>query len=168
MTPQDDGQELRRVMRNIPSPVAVLTFASADGPRGVTIGSFTSLSLDPPLVSFNLMDGRTAEEFLKAQYFGIHVLNNIQSELSDHFARPDLTSEEQFKEVEIEATNEGVPSLTTCMAVLICRKYEVLNAGDHILILGEVLRSKLNNEVNPLLYYQRSYHEIREVKLIEE
>ena len=162
-----DGQELRLVMRNVPSPVAILTFAGKDGPRGVTIGSFTSLSLDPPLISFNLMEGRTAEDLLRGHYFGIHVLRNDQGALSDHFALPDLSSNAQFEGVEYSMTPEGVPELSDCMAILVCRVYDAISAGDHSLILGNVLRASLLSSANPLLYFQRAYHEIKAIRTVE-
>lgn len=162
-----DGQNLRRVMRHIPAPVAVLTYSTEQELRGVTIGSFTSLSLDPPLISFNLMEGKTANDFLHVEYFGIHVLKNDQAMLSEHFAIPDMRGEDQFGQVDYYLSPEGVPVLEDCVSLLICSVYEVLKTGDHSLILGKVVRADLIEPANPLLYYQQAYFKICETGILE-
>ena len=78
-----DGERLRAVMRHVASPVTVVTFASEAGPRGVTIGSFTSLSLEPPLVCFNLnKESSVYEELTCAEAFVVHILADTQAYLS--------------------------------------------------------------------------------------
>ena len=168
MIHQFDGQAFRQVMRHVPSPVAVLTYTGDDGPRGVTIGSFTSLSLSPPLVSFNLMQGKTSEDLIKRTYFGIHILRGDQGALSDHFALPDLSSAAQFGSINYSNTPEGVPALTNCLACLICSIYDAISAGDHSLILGNVLQATLVDPSNPLIYCQRAYHEISATDTVNE
>ena len=155
------GDDFRSLMRHIPSPVMVLTFESQAGPRGVTIGSFASVSLDPPLVSFNLMSsGSSAEDIQGVSFFAIHVLRNDQADMSEHFAQPDLSSETQFKKVGYVYSSENVPVIDDCLAYMICELHDIVTAGDHSLILGTVLRAEVISSSKPLLYFQRSYHEI--------
>ena len=161
MTGYIGSDDFRSLMRHVPSPVMVLTYESQDGPRGVTIGSFASVSLDPPLVSFNLMkDGSSADDIQQVSYFAIHILRNDQAEMSEHFAQPDLPSDEQFGDVNYKYSEENVPVIGDCLAVMICSLYDIISAGDHSLILGKVNRAKEINPTKPLLYFQRSYREV--------
>ncbi|MDZ4699562.1 MAG: flavin reductase family protein [Rhodothermales bacterium] len=153
-----DSRALRAVMRHVPSPVTVVTLAGADGPRGVTIGSFASVSLDPPLVSFNVgIESSIHPHVAAADRFAIHVLHAGQVDVSRHFAQPDLASRSQF--VDIAHTDfDGLPVLSDALAVLICRRYAVYPAGDHSLVLAEV-EAILDPALDalPLLYYRQSY-----------
>ncbi len=153
-----DGAALRAVMRHVPSPVTVVSFAAADGPRGVTIGSFASVSLDPPLVSFNVsIDSSIHPSLVGAERFAIHILHAGQAELSRHFAQPDLVSSAQFAGIAYREV-DGVPVLRDALAVLICRRYAVHPAGDHSLMLGEV-ETILDPALDalPILYFRQSY-----------
>lgn len=161
MTGYIGGEDFRSLMRHVPSPVMILTYESQEGPRGVTIGSFASVSLEPPLVSFNLMkDGSSADDIQQVSCFAIHILRNDQSKVSEHFAQPDLPSRTQFENVIYEYSKENVPIIEDCLAVMVCSLYDIISAGDHSLILGKVNRAKIINPAKPLLYFQRSYHEV--------
>lgn len=154
-----DGAALRAVMRHVPSPVTVVTLAGADGPRGVTIGSFVSVSLDPPLVSFNVrIDGTIHPHLLEAERFNIHILHAGQAALSNRFARPDATSEEQFEGLDYRQEPGMPPVLTDALAVFHCRPFALHPAGDHTLVLAEVEAiDAREEEMVPLLYYRQSY-----------
>ncbi len=162
MAEQISGDDLRRLMRHVPSPVTVLTYSGKDGKRGVTIGSFTSVSLSPPLVSFNIMKGSSTYSELvnPLTRFAIHLLQGNQSHVSERFAIPDLTSEAQFEHISFDLSPEGLPIIKDCIAVLVCAVYDTIVAGDHSIVIGEVLRAISQNEGRPLLYFQRAYHEI--------
>ena len=153
--------DFREVMRRIPSPVMVLTFMSDGEPRGVTIGSFTSLSLNPPLISFNLMSGSTTtKEFKFVEDFAIHVLSDEQADLSNHFATPELSSGAQFNSIRYTCPLESVPVLEDVALVMICKVYELVTAGDHIIVIGELTRADISDSPNPLLYFKRAYHKV--------
>jgi flavin reductase (DIM6/NTAB) family NADH-FMN oxidoreductase RutF len=150
---------LRAVMRRVASPVTVVTVASGRERRGATIGSFTSVSLDPPLVSFNV---QKASSFYAAisntDAFAIHLLTEGQAELANHFALPDLTSEAQFRDVpHDQPAPDRPPILDGTFGVLHCRRYAVHDAGDHALFIGRVERVVEAGGEGPLLYYARSY-----------
>ena len=164
MTGYIGGEDFRRWMRHVPSPVMVLTYESQDGPRGVTIGSFASVSLKPPLISFNLMkDGSSADDMQQLPYFAIHILRNDQAKISEHFAQPDIASHEQFESMNYEYSKENVPVLKDCLAVMVCSLHDIISAGDHSLILGKVIHANVINPAKPLLYFQRSYHEVGDI-----
>lgn len=152
---------LRAVMRRVASPVTVVT-AAADGVlRGATIGSFTSVSLEPPLVSFNVQKGSSLHDvLLAADAFAVHLLGDDQADLATHFALPDLTSAEQFRNIaHAHATNEP-PLVHGVFGVLHCRAWAVHDAGDHSLFLGRVERVTEGEAAGPLLYFDRTYRAV--------
>ncbi len=155
------GEELRAVMRHVPSPVTILAFPGPDGPRGITIGSFTSVSLDPPLVSFNIMlESSMHDVLLETQHYAIHVLREDQVTLSERFAIPNISSAEQFDGVAHRIGNDEIPIIDGILASLKCRSHTVVPAGDHSLFIGEVLEINEAASGKPLLYYQQSYRKV--------
>jgi 3-hydroxy-9,10-secoandrosta-1,3,5(10)-triene-9,17-dione monooxygenase reductase component len=156
-----DGESLRHFMRRVPCPVTVVTAANADEMRGITIGSFTSVSLDPPLICFNVArDAQMHDLIVSAPRFAVHLLGSDQAVIANHFAIPDLPAGAQFESVSF-ATNEfGLPILDEVLAVVYCNRYAVYDAGDHSLILGEVTDIQRFREGTPLLYFDRTYREI--------
>lgn len=155
------GDMLRAVMRRVASPVTVVTVASEYERRGATIGSFTSVSLDPPLISFNVQkDSSLHDVLIGAPSFAVHLLSAAQADLANHFALPDLTSAEQFRDVPYQAAPDGSPILSGVFGVLFCEPYAVHDAGDHSLVLGRVLHVTEAEAAGPLLYYDRSYRAV--------
>lgn len=161
-----EGEVLRAVMRHVASPVTVVTAAAGGEVRGATIGSFTSASLAPPLVSFNVTKGSQIHEILmRAERFAVHLLAHDQAHLAEHFARPELSGEAQFAPVPHARARAGAPPvLEGAAAVLHCRRWAVYDAGDHDLLLGRVERVEEREAPEPLLYFARTYRAVgREV-----
>lgn len=158
------GEMLRAVMRHVASPVTVVTAAAGGEVRGATIGSFTSVSLDPPLVSFNVTKGSQLHALLlRAEHFAVHLLARDQAVLAEHFAQPDLAPEAQFGPVPHAQPHPDAPPILAGVAgVLHCRRWAVYDAGDHDLFLGRVLRVDEQDAPEPLLYYARSYRAVGE------
>ena len=155
------GEDLRTVMRHVPSPVTIVTCASPEGAKGITIGSFTSVSLDPPLISFNVMHASSMHDALrKATGYVVHVLGEDQMALSERFSIPELSSAEQFEGVEHHLDNDAIPLLDNVLATLKCRPFNAVPAGDHTLFIGEVREANPMNAGKPLLYYQQSYRKV--------
>ena len=154
------GDDLRAVMRHVPSPVVVVTFLTSAGAKGITIGSFTSVSLDPALISFNVMHTSTMHDALmQAERFAVQILRDDQVDLSERFSIPDLNSNEQFGDVP-HRVEGGLPLIDGVLATLRCRPFNVIQAGDHSLIIGEVIEIDAVERGAPLLYYQQSYRKI--------
>ncbi|MEM8556814.1 MAG: flavin reductase family protein [Bacteroidota bacterium] len=155
------GDALRRAMRHVASPVTVVTTRAGGLARGATIGSFTSVSLDPPLVSFNVIHGTGLHGVLtKAEAFCVHLLHAEQGDLATRFAMPDLTSAEQLDGLDVQYNAAGVPVIAGTMGVLHCRLWARHVAGDHDLVLGQVERIEEGVGEEPLLYYARSYRTV--------
>jgi len=148
-------------MRRLPFPVAIATTAIGKKKRGVTIGSFTSVSMQPPLISFNIDKGSQIHDLIyRATHYAIHLPQPDQSSLCDHFAQPGQSSEEQFGNIDHYRSAYGNPILKGIPTVIQCRAYERFAAGDHTLLLGEVLEIEQDSESPSVLYHNRSYHTI--------
>lgn len=146
-------------MRQVPSPVVVVTARGATEARGITIGSFTSVALDPPLISFNV--GREAQMHRvmeSCERYAVHVIGEGQAYLAKHFATPDLTGAEQLESVPHRFDAHGTPVLHGVTAVLHCVPHGAMDAGDHTLYVGRVVEVDVpDDEGRAVLYHQRTY-----------
>lgn len=151
----------RDAMSRFASGVTILTGILPDGrPAGVTASAFTSVSLDPPLVSVCL-DKATAclDAFIHGSHFAIHILNEGQKDLSNHFAQRSL---EKFATIDYRIGTCGCPVLEGCLAVIECVRTAVHDAGDHFLIIGRVESLNTDEEGAPLLHFRGAYHRLAE------
>ena len=156
-----DGDKLRMTMRRVPSPVTIVTAAGPDEMRGITVGSFTSVSLDPPLVSFNVaLDAQMYDLIVEAEHFVVHILSDRQAQLSTHFAVPDRSGEEQFAPFPYRLDANGTPILEDVLAVFFCAHYATYPAGDHTLVVGQVFDIAASVDGSPLVYFDRSYRRL--------
>jgi 3-hydroxy-9,10-secoandrosta-1,3,5(10)-triene-9,17-dione monooxygenase reductase component len=156
-----DGEALRSVMRRVASPVAVVTAVGAGEMRGMTIDSLTSVSLDPPLISFTVArDAQMHPVLTEAESFAVHVVGVHQIRLCERFAEPDRRSSEQFAGVLYGFDVDGNPVLGGALAVLRCRHHALVTAGDHTIVIGRVAEIRQHEGGAPLLYYNRSYRSV--------
>ena len=154
-----DGEALRSVMRVFPQGVVVVTAAPEGGEqRGITVSSFMSVSLDPPLVVICIMKQAKAHGAIEsAGSFAVNILAEDQGAISDHFATPNLSSEEQFATVAHEKRSGRPPPIGGCLGYLDCTVEDRVAAGDHTLFVGEVQGGKVLSESRPLVFYSRRY-----------
>ncbi len=145
---------LREVMRTFPQGVVVVTAMGGEGARGITVSSFLSLSLEPPRVLVSIWKESRAHEAIARGRFTVSILAEDQGALSDHFARPNLTSEEQFRDVAVEGEP---PKLAGCLSYLDCRVVEEVVASDHTLFIGDVEKATVGVEGRPLVFFSRQY-----------
>lgn len=131
-----DGQEMRSVLRAHPAGVAVLTAADGDGPVGVTVTSFASVSTGPALVSVMLADTSTTWARVKdCDRFGVQLLGAHQTELARRFAQPG----DRFAPPTVwQPGPHGVPLLDGCLGWLVCSSHRQVRLGDHHLLVGGV------------------------------
>ena len=153
-----EGRVFRAAMRRVPSPVVVVTAAGADEARGITIGSFTSVALNPPLVSFNVgRESRMYEVMESCSRFAVNVLGEEQAALATRFAEPDLTGPEQFENVPHTRDAYGTPLLDDVTARLHCTPHDAVPAGDHVLYVGLVVGVDEQPDRGAVLYYKSGY-----------
>lgn len=153
-----DPRALRTAFGQFATGITVVTTTDENGaPVGLTANSFTSVSLDPPLVLFCL-DRRSASlgRFLSAPCFGINVLGSTQQALSSRFASRSV--EDRFAGVGWTLQSSGVPWLEGAVARFACDIHGIHDAGDHLVFIGHVRHFDTNAETEPLLYFQGRYH----------
>ena len=147
-----DVHEFRRALSCFATGVAVVTALDADGAKaGMTISSFNSVSLDPPLVLWSIAeDSYSYKVFIEAQYFAVNVLAMHQKDLSARFAQ---TGADKFEGIEVREGLNGVPILPEYAACFECRTEHRYEGGDHKIIVGRVLRFE-DREADPLIFYR--------------
>ncbi|XP_064607352.1 uncharacterized protein LOC135471863 isoform X2 [Liolophura sinensis] len=161
-------EKFRKAMSKVPQPVVVVStaeFNENEGRwmrRGVTCASFTSVSLDPPVVSFCVNRTSRFHNILqKSKHFAINVLSCDQVQYGVHFSKPALEDKNQFESVPFEEGLEGVPVISGCSAVLECQAHAVHSVGDHQVWYGTVLRVLLHEHAQQsLLYFTSSYRSV--------
>lgn len=154
---------LTEAMRQLPFPVTVVTAAIGKEKRGITVGSFTSLSLSPPLISFNIDHGAQIHKLLtRATHFAVHISQPEQAELCDHFSISGQSCEEQFGTVDHYRNAYGSPILNNFSTVIQCQAYDKFEAGDHTIIVGQVVEVEQQDQSAGVLYYDRSYRSVGE------
>lgn len=153
--------ELRSVLRQWASGVTIVT-AGLDGVlHGMTVSSFSSVSLEPPLISVNI-ERRTRTHSLMndAGAFAVSILANDQQGLAQHFGGGVPDTEERLEGIAHRLGALGSPLLEGCLASLECRVHATLPAGTHTVFVGEVTTYDVDRDRKPLLYWQRHFRAI--------
>jgi len=135
-----DSSHFRHVLGHMPTGVVVVTGVSAEGePAGVTIGSFASVSLDPPLVGFfHGTNSRTWPLIAQSGSFCVNVLAQSQEELCWRFSKEATDGGDRFDEIDYTLSPNGSPVLPGVLAWIDCSIESVTPAGDHFFVLGRV------------------------------
>ncbi|WP_432157405.1 MULTISPECIES: flavin reductase family protein [unclassified Streptomyces] len=152
---------LRSVFRRHAAGVAVITAPGAGGPAGFTATSLTSVSADPPMLSFGI--GTRASSWpavSRADHVGVHILSEHQRDLAATFAR---SGADRFgPPTSWREGPEGVPVLDDVLAWLVCRVVARVPAGDHRIVLAEVVVGDPTGAGRPLLYHQGAFTALRD------
>src|SRR5215469_7559360 len=152
-----DSRAFRDALGCFPTGVAVVTAGQADQGEhiGITVNSFTSVSLSPPLVLW-CMDRRSYRHdiFAQANGFTVSILGTGHKDVSARLARP---GEHSLDGIALLETELGPPALADSLAVFECAAEKKLEAGDHTIFLGRVLRFFRPSESPPLVFFQGRY-----------
>lgn len=148
--PFSDSRTFRATLGCFPTGVAIVTTLSAtNSPVGLTVSSFNSVSLYPPLVLWSLArSSECLEDFQARRGFAINILSQEQTDLCNRFAQP---HNNRFEGVNWYASSEGLPILTGVSAVMMCKTHAVHDGGDHEIYLGKVI-SHAHSENAPMVY----------------
>jgi flavin reductase (DIM6/NTAB) family NADH-FMN oxidoreductase RutF len=150
-----DGGEFRRVLGQFPTGVTVVTAATDEGPAGMAIGSFTSVSLDPPLVMFcPARDSSSWARIRTGPSFRVNVLGDHQKSVCDTFAGRD---DDKFAAIEVRTEATGAPVITGSLAWIDCEYHAVHNGGDHDIVVGLVKALGTEHDGGPLLFFRGGY-----------
>lgn len=153
--PPFDSARYRQVLGHFPTGVTVVTAAGTPFPVGMSVGSFASVSLDPPLVGFFAgKDSTTWPDIEAAGAFCVNILSDEQEELSRRFATKD---EDKFTGIGWSPAGSGAPLLDGVLAWIDCEIAEVVDAGDHVCVLGRVLDLGTGVDGGPLVFYRGGY-----------
>ncbi len=154
-----DAFTFRQACSQFASGVAVATVRAEDGtPHGLTVSSFTPVSVAPPLILVCIDYQCTcADRFRSSPYFAVNILTERQRDLSVAFA---AKPEGRFEGVPYAPGLGGAPLLEGALAVIECRRERLAEAGDHMVLFGEVLRADVRGG-DPLVYFQRAYRALR-------
>ena len=150
-----DTAAFRRALSCFATGVAVVTALDRDGDKiGITINSFSSVSLDPPLVLWSIAEeSQNYEVFAQAKDFAVHVLAAHQADLVDRFAQRDR---DQFEGIQCRDGRHGVPILPDWAACFECSTEHIYPGGDHEIIVGRVHRFEAR-DADPLVLYRSEF-----------
>ena len=154
-----DPRQFRDVLGSYPTGVCVITAQGADGARhGLVVGSFTSISLDPPLVGF-FPDKRSSTwtRIESVGRFCVNVLGSAQVDLCRRFA---ARGGDKFADLAHGHSPSGQPLLDDAVAWIDCTIERVVEVGDHWLVVGAVEAMGHRDEGAPLLFFRGGYHDL--------
>lgn len=159
-----DPENLRAAMRAWSAGVTVVTAVHAGVKHGMTVNSFTSISLDPALVTISLQQSTRTHEFVsKSRAFGITILSKEQAKISDLFAGRMSGVEDRFADLQTETLITGSPLIVGGLAWLDCRVVETFDAGMNTLFIAEVVAASGSGDGVPLIYHNRKYWGLSEL-----
>lgn len=150
-----DIRAYREALGSFPTGVAVVTVAASSAHVGITVNSFTSVSLDPPLVLW-CMDKRSGRHdvFAAAPAFTVNILGTEHKAVSARLARP---GEHALTDLPLLTTELGPPALADALAVFECITERMVDAGDHTILIGHVQRFSRPSASAPLVFYSGRY-----------
>ena len=154
-----DSRTLRDALGCFATGVTVVTCLDSEGaPVGLTANSFTSVSLDPPLLLVCIAkQAASAEAMVGASHFAVNVLQKEQQPASIRFA---TRHEDRFGPNDWSPGEYGAPVLDQSLGVFECEAYKVHDAGDHHMLIGHVLKARFDACLDPLLYFRGSYRRL--------
>lgn len=144
-------------MRVFPQGVTVVTTASEGSPRGLTVSSFTSVSLEPPLVLFSIAKSSAIHETMRtSKSFAVNFLAEDQKSVSDRFAGRTI-AKDRFEGIGFTAGKTGSPIIKGVRAAIECTQWKTFDGGDHTIVVGEVVSAVNFRSKRPLVYYSQQY-----------
>jgi flavin reductase (DIM6/NTAB) family NADH-FMN oxidoreductase RutF len=160
---QNEIDKFRLVMRQWASGISVVSTRYNQIDHGMTVSSFSSVSIEPQLVTISLMkNSRTHDFVISAKIFGITILSETQEEISKIFAGLIPETENRFNGLETWTLITGSPFLKDGLAYLDCRLIDVYDFGTNSLFIGEVVATEVGNGGRPLLYFDQQFHLLQE------
>lgn len=151
-----DPAVFREVLGSYPTGVCVISALDAEGqPTGMVVGTFTSVSLDPPLVGFLPDKGSSSwPKIEETGHFCVNVLGSDQQQVCRQVA---AKGPDKFIDVKYELSANNLPIITDALANIECVLHSVTDAGDHWFVLGSVLSMKTARDADPMLFHRGRY-----------
>lgn len=156
-----EPETLRTVMRHWTTGVAILTARDGAQAHGMTVNSFTSVSLEPPLVLVSVEHSTRTHTLVEhSRAFAISILGEHQSALSDHFAGRHTETTDRLNGLPTFTAITGAPILRENIGYLDCVVTAAHLAGTHTLFIGEVVAAQSAGDAAPLVYFNRDYRSL--------
>lgn len=158
----NDSRFFREVLASYPTGVCVITARNADGAKfGLVVGSFTSISLNPPLVGF--FPGKRSRSWAGIKQAGRFCVNILGAHQADLCRRFSTRFDERFANLEHGASPAGMPLLEGTLGWIDCRIEQVVEVGDHWLVVGAVEDLGAGTDDSPLMFFRGGYHDLAEL-----
>jgi len=159
-----DAATFRQALGQWPSGVSVVTTVFDGRRHGMTASSFSSVSLDPPLVSICVARGMTSHDLIAAAgSFAVNILARDQVDVGKRFAGLTAGVDDRFAGLDVTTAETGCPLLPLVLAWLDCRVRHAYDGGDHTIFVGEVLAAATPRIAPPLLYHSRAWGQFADV-----
>lgn len=154
-----DENELRSTLGNFATGVTVVTMNAGEEDHGMTVNSFASVSLDPPLVLYNADKETDSHDFTrKAGNYAVNILTAEQEWISNRFAGEHKEMDEPFEDIETRRETTGALVFENALAYLDCTLYESYEAGDHTIYVGHVEDIGVQRpDADPLTFFRADY-----------
>lgn len=155
---EEQTRELRNALGNFATGITVITTVDDNGlPQGMTANSFSSVSLEPPLVSWCVgKESRLFDLFQTAEYFAVNILSSGQEFLSQLFSGPD---EDKFQQVPWHSGTHNLPLLDDCACQFQCKIEHRYPGGDHCILIGQILEYT-STPLSPLIFHGGQYRKL--------
>lgn len=155
----ESGRELRNALGTFATGVTIITTVTGDGERiGMTVNSFSSVSLDPPLILFSVSrNAYSLGSLLETGRYMINVLSEEDREVSTRFAK---ALSEKWAEVDFRRGPGNLPVLESALSRFECELHVHHEAGDHVVLICRVIDFEVHRTARPLLFFQGKYHEL--------
>ncbi len=151
-----DPAEFRQVLGNYPTGVCAITALGSDGkPAGMVVGTFTSVSLDPPLVGF--LPDKSSSSWPKIEQAGRFCVNVLASDQMEVCGQIAAKGDDKFARIDFEVTANDLPVIAGALATIECTIHSVSEAGDHWFVLGNVLNMAVTREGDPMVFHCGRY-----------
>ena len=148
-------KDFKKTMSKFTTGITVVCVKNGTKVYGKTVNSFNSLSLKPPLVLFSLGNNSSSIKiFKKSKYLSINILSNKQKSLSDHFSK----KFQKNTEVNFFEGINNILNIKGCVANLECKLEDKIKKGDHTIFICKVIKTKYNDKLKPLSYYNSKYY----------
>jgi flavin reductase (DIM6/NTAB) family NADH-FMN oxidoreductase RutF len=157
-----DPDRYRQATGCFATGVTVVTVRSNDMDHGMTVNSFASVSLDPPLVLFNADKQTNTHDYVpEGEKFAVNVLTEDQKWISNRFAGEHHDMESPFEDIETSTGESGAPIFEEALAYIDCTLWGSFDAGDHTIYVGKVVDLDVTNkDANPLTFFKGEYASI--------
>jgi flavin reductase (DIM6/NTAB) family NADH-FMN oxidoreductase RutF len=160
-----EQENFKKAMSNFSTGITVITFFDKYSRlQGMTVNSFNSVSLDPLLVLYSLgKNNKNFDLYLNSEKFVVNILSNKQKRVSDFFSSREREIE-GFSNYCVDEVH-NVPILNNVLGYLICKPWNKIEAGDHYVMISEVLKTvhSSQEEPKPLIYFNRDYYNLGDV-----